>query len=165
MRKTLLSVVLLGALASGCYSDADVGYTATYATATPTLAYVAPGVQVVYDYDYPVFFSDGFYWRYNDGIWYRSPYWNTGFSVAYDVPVGVRGIREPWAYRHYRGGTAIRDHRGYYSYRGPGYSYRAPAYRGPAYRAPAYRNAPAYRAPAYRAPAGHGPVVRDHRRR
>jgi hypothetical protein len=121
---------------------------------------VSPGVQVIADYDYPVFYSDGFYWRYDGGMWYRSGYWNRGWGVAYNVPVGVRGINRPEAYAHYRGGVG---------YRG-GYNN---GYRG-GYRAnTGYNNAGVrdHRAPAavYRGGGGgrsapSRPVVRDHRR-
>ena len=154
MRRALLPVAALAALAiGGCYSDAGVGYTDTYATG-PSLAYVSPGVQVVADYDYPVFFSDGFYWQYNGGYWYRSPYWNRGFVATYDVPYAVRGINRPWAYAHYhpghyfggyggvRGGVVYRDHRGYVGrgyYRGADGYYRQAPYRSNVYRGNVYR--------------------------
>jgi len=117
MLRLHLPVTLFAALATGCYGGADVAYTASYQT--PTMAYVSPGVQVVYDYDYPVFFADGYYWRYSNDRWYSSPYYNRGWSVNYRVPVAVRGIHEPWRYSHYRGGHVVRrgpivrDHRRY----------------------------------------------------
>jgi hypothetical protein len=169
MTRFLLPVMLLGALAaSGCYSEEPaVGYSASYGYDGPDMAYVAPGVSVIADYDYPIFYSDGFYWRYDAGYWYQSPYWDRGWYGASTVPVGIRGVRQPWIYSHYRdgarwngnrweggrvvtrgGGPYVRDHRGY-----------APAYRSaPANRGPVYRPAPVYRG------GGHGPVVRDHRR-
>ncbi len=147
--RALLRVTLLAALAAGgCYSDTGVGYSAAYSTG-PTLAYVAPGVQVVADYDYPVFFSDGFYWQYYGGYWYRSPYWDRGWVATYNVPYSVRGIQRPWAYAHYhpgryfggyggvRGGVVVRDHRGYYGagyYRGADGYYRQAPGRGNVYR-------------------------------
>ncbi len=112
----LRALLLAAALAGGCYGEAAV----TYPAAGPTMAYVSPGVSVVYDYDYPVFFADGFYWRWYGGYWYRSPYYNRGWAVSYNVPIGVRGIHQPWTYSHYRGGyivqrghraPVVRDHR------------------------------------------------------
>jgi hypothetical protein len=178
MRRALLPVTLLAAFAvGGCYSDAGVGYSADYSTG-PSLAYVAPGVQVVADYDYPVFFSDGFYWQYYGGYWYRSPYWNRGWSATYNVPYAVRGISRPWAYAHYhpgtywgghggvRGGVVVRDHRGYYGagyYRGADGYYRQSGntYRGNTYRGTAYRAAPVHRGGQARPGRV---IVRDHRR-
>jgi len=166
MTRYLLPVMLLGALAaSGCYSEEPaVGYSASVGYAGPDMAYVAPGVQVIADYDDPIFYSDGFYWRNDGGYWYRSPYYTGGWVGVRDVPYGIRGVQEPWRYSHYRagatwnngrweggravsgGGGYVRDHRGYGA-------------------APAYRQAPAYRAaPAYRGAPARGPVVRDHRR-
>jgi len=111
----MLRAILAMALVAGCYGDASVGYRATYST--PSLAYVEPGVQVVADYDYPVFYADGAYWRWNNGYWYRSNYYNRGFYASADVPVRVRSIQRPWAYSHYRGGyrhpVVVRDHRRY----------------------------------------------------
>src|SRR6185503_9992365 len=111
----------------------------------PQMEDVAPGVQVISDYDYPVFYSDGFYWRWDGGVWYRSGFYNRGWAVAYDVPVGIRGIARPGAYAHYHGGYGYRG-----GYRG-GYGYRGGGYRGGEVRG-GYRGGPA---PAYR---GGGPA-------
>jgi hypothetical protein len=150
----IFSLVFVGA----CYSEEPgvaVGYSAGYGYgyAGPQLEYVSPGVQVIADYDYPVFYSDGYYWRNDGGIWYRSGFYNRGWAVSYNVPYGVRGISNPGYYTHYRangnwgrgggpayrneGGVNVRDHRGGAVYRGGGPSYR---------------------------PAPSRPVVRDHRR-
>src|SRR5665811_2609224 len=91
----VMSLLVVGA----CYSEEPgVGVGVNYdgeGYAAPQMEYVGPGVQVVSDYDYPVFYSDGFYWRYDGGNWYRSGYWNRGWGVSYNVPVGVRGINRP----------------------------------------------------------------------
>ena len=150
----VLSLTFVGA----CFSEEPgvaVGY--GYGYAGPQLAYVGPGVQVIADYDYPVFYSDGFYWRYDGGLWYRSGFYDRGWGVSYNVPYAVRGIGHPEGYAHYRGnwntgyrggyrggparaqgGVYVRDHRG-----------PAPVYRG---GGGVYRSAPAR------------PAVRDHRR-
>jgi hypothetical protein len=163
MTRFLLPVMLLGALAAtGCYSEEPgVAYSASYGYAGPDMAYVGPGVQVIADYDYPVFFSDGFYWRNDGGYWYRSPYYDRGWVGVSTVPYGLRGVRDPWRYSHYRagatwngsrweggravtyrgGGPVVRDHRSYE-------------------RAPAYRSGPVYRGGG----GARGPVIRDHRR-
>jgi hypothetical protein len=110
MLRNLIATSLAAALAAstGCYSDSDVSAGPAYGYSNPDLEYVSPGVQVVDDSDYPVFFSDGFYWRYDGGIWYQSQYWNRGWSgVGYGyVPLGIRGIRSPYAYSHWHGGYA-----------------------------------------------------------
>jgi hypothetical protein len=155
MTRYLLPVMLLGALAaSGCYSEeAGVGYSYGYAAPAPTLAYVAPGVEVIADYDYPVFYSDGFYWRYDGGLWYRSGYYDRGWVGVREVPYGIRGVQQPWTYSHYRVGATYNNGR----WQGgrsvnTGYARDHRSYN------PGYRSAPVYRGPS------RGPVVRDHRR-
>jgi hypothetical protein len=155
MRRALLVMTLAFA---GCYTEADVGYGYGYAAPEPGLVAVSPGVMVVADYDYPVFYSEGFYWRSYGGAWYRSPYRDRGWVVGYNAPVGVRGIGRPEAYAHYHGNAGYGYGPGY---RGnPGYSggYRGgPAYNGPAHAAPV-RSAPpvgGYRGSSAHAPAPH----------
>jgi hypothetical protein len=111
MRKFLLSLIAVAGFA-GCYVEdsysAGPGYAAGYAAPAPVgysqpeMVDVSPGVQVVYDYDYPVFFTGGFYWRWYGGGWYSSHYYNGGWGVAANVPMGIRGIDRPYAYAHYR---------------------------------------------------------------
>ncbi|HUJ61024.1 MAG TPA: hypothetical protein VLX92_21120 [Kofleriaceae bacterium] len=146
MSRALLMVsVVLGF--AGCYTEDSVGVDYGYAAPAPAMVDVSPGVTVVSDYDYPVFYTGGLYWRSFGGVWYSSRWYDRGWAVGYNVPIGIRGIARPEMYAHYRGGYAGGYYRG-----GP--AYRGPAYRpGPAYRAPAYRPAPAYRAPARVAPA------------
>jgi hypothetical protein len=123
-------------LASGC----AVGYTQTYPDDGygPDLVYAAPGVQVIADYNEPVFFSDGLYWRYSGGYWYRSPYYNRGW-VSARPPGAVLSINRPQGYAHYRPAGW------------------APRGRPPAQRYEAQRGAPppraVYGAPPPRAPA------------
>jgi len=156
----VLSLLTIGA----CYSEepgvgVGVAYNGGYAA--PGMVDVSPGVQVIADYDYPVFYSDGFYWRYDGGLWYRSGYWNRGWGVSYNVPVGVRGINRPEAYAHYRGGGGYRGgyNTGYRGgYRGNGGYNNA---RQGGARVNDHRSAPAA---AYRGGGGSRPVVRDHRR-
>ena len=64
MKRYLLPAMLLGVLAAaGCYSEEPgVAYSASYGYAGPELAYVAPGVTVVADYDYPVFYAQPTYY-------------------------------------------------------------------------------------------------------
>jgi hypothetical protein len=114
MRIRLLQAVLFASLAgAGCAGTGQVGYGATATVSTPELVYVSPGVQVIANYDEPVFYSDNYYWRYNSGVWYRSPYHTRGWVRSYDVPVRIRSIDRPTAYIRYRGNnrTVVRDHR------------------------------------------------------
>ena len=93
MRYLMSSFLIAGAFAlGGCLADASVGYSGGATVVAPNLVYVEPGVQVIADYDQPVFYSDNYYWRYDNGLWYRSGYLGGGWAVNYNVPVGVRGI-------------------------------------------------------------------------
>ena len=95
----VLVAMTIALMASGC----AVGYTDTYPDDGygPDLVYAAPGVQVIADYDEPVFFSGGLYWRYSGGYWYRSPYYNRGW-VSARPPAAVLSINNPRGYVHYR---------------------------------------------------------------
>jgi hypothetical protein len=109
MRATLQSAVLAVVALGGCYTSGEVGYRATYAgpsadvyVSTPDLVPISPGVQVVADYDEPVFYTDGFYWRFYNGGWYRSNNYATGWFYVDRPPVTVLRIDRPYAYTHYR---------------------------------------------------------------
>jgi hypothetical protein len=182
MQRILLPVVAALGLATGCYTQGDVGvgYSYGYAAPAPSLYYVSDGVSVVGYSDYPVFYSDNYYWRYDNGLWYRSSYYGGGYVVWHDVPYRVRSIDRPYRYARYDGrwsrqpasrGPYVRDQRTYNgAYRAPAPAQR-PRYQGPQpqpVQAPATRDhrTPVYRAPepAHRAPPP-GPATRDHRRR
>jgi hypothetical protein len=114
MRGTILGGLLFAAAATlgGCYASGDVGYRANYSSgpayngdayvASPDLVTVSPGVQVVADYDEPVFYTDGFYWRYYNNGWYRSNNYAAGWNYYDRPPVAVLRIDRPYAYAHYR---------------------------------------------------------------
>lgn len=110
MRRILIPFLMVAATA--CAGRATYTAEGTYAYSDPELVYAEPGVQVTYDATDPVFYSDSYYWRYNDGRWYRSSRWNGGFSVATPT-VTVSRIQSPYRYRHYRpdGYVSRRDHR------------------------------------------------------
>ncbi|MGE5183635.1 MAG: hypothetical protein ACM31C_16300 [Acidobacteriota bacterium] len=65
---------------------------------------ISPGVQVVADADEPLFFADGYYWLYRDGVWLRSDSYRGGFARidVNVVPGEIRDIRQPQMYAHYR---------------------------------------------------------------
>ena len=166
MRGTILTAVLFAATLGGCYTTGTVGYSSGYYAgggadvyvSTPDLVTVSPGVQVVADYDEPVFYTDGFYWRYYDGYWYRSNNYATGWYYYERPPVAVLQIDRPYAYAHYRPSGSVARSRGRYQPAQPIVrDHRQPAYRPE----PVVRERPAYRSepPTYRT----DPVVRDHR--
>jgi hypothetical protein len=110
----LASILLCTALA-GCAGT--VHYRGTVAVSDPALVEVQPGVYALADADEPIFYNDGFYWLYRDGVWLRSTSYRGGFARVdvYHVPQRIRVIQRPRAYvhfrRHHRGNIVIRDHR------------------------------------------------------
>jgi hypothetical protein len=129
---TILKAMLLAAtLAAGCAA------TVSGDAYGPDLVTVSPGVQVIADYDEPIFYSDGFYWRYYGGTWYRSSYYTGGWVYA-RPPVAILRVDRPYAYVHYRpAGWAGRPRTA------PGYA--APGWRGspqPAHAQSGWRGGP-----------------------
>lgn len=101
-RMRILQAILFATAVSACSGAGSVRYTARAEVTTPELIEVEPGVRVVADYDEPVFYNDGFYWRYEGGVWYRSPYYNRSWIRVSTVPLAVRRIERPERYVHYR---------------------------------------------------------------
>jgi hypothetical protein len=198
--------VLLASAATGCYAGYGTGYYGTTpvvaqanveappveatfdapgVTATvgpqvavqPQLVSIAPTVQVVADYDEPIFYTGGFYWRETGTGWYRSSSYTGGWSYYNDAPYALRTIENRHTYRNYRpagyvrqgyNNVAVRDHR----YGGYDRSYRQPAYQGTVVRDHrGYNNGydRGYQQPVRDHRSGYDrggyqqPVVRDHR--
>ncbi|HET7502736.1 MAG TPA: hypothetical protein VFK02_17060, partial [Kofleriaceae bacterium] len=113
----------------------------------------------VADYDEPVFYTDGFYWRFYNGGWYRSNNYATGWYYYERPPVAVLQIDRPTAYVHYRPqGYVVRNRA---RYRPPETIVRDHRQPEPVYR----EGRPGVRdhrepEPVYQ---GGRPVVRDHR--
>ena len=120
-RFTLLAAIAAAALAAGCFGT--VGYSAGVSSGGygPDLVYAAPGVQVIANYDEPIFFSDSLYWRFDGVRWYRSSYYTGGWIYA-TPPTAVLRIDRPRNFVHYRPqgwvarraqpqGPVARDHR------------------------------------------------------
>jgi len=144
----VLPCLLAAALASGCAGsyDYDYGYTSYYST--PDLAYVGNGVYAVTDWNEPVFYADDYYWRYNSGLWYRSPFYYGDWQYYAHPPRAVLQIDRPYNYVRYRpyprGDYRYRSdyrYRGHDNYRHPDRRYRDS--RGQ----PVYRDNRAYRDP------------------
>ena len=117
MRNPLLHAVTSTLLSIGCAASGQVQYSAQ--VTPPELVYINPEVQVIADYGEPIFYKDNYYWRYDGGVWYRSPRHTSGWLRIEVVPIAIRRIESPTAYIHYRGearassdrGPVIRDHR------------------------------------------------------
>ena len=158
MRFIWAASILAGGLLGGCLADGQVGYSAGYnvgyvapapvVVAAPPMVEIEPGIQVISDYDQPVFYSDNLYWRYDGGTWYSSRWHDRGWATSYNVPERVRRVDRPQSYVHYRGGARTE-------------------YRGEPRREEPYRNTGPvvrdHRDEGYREPPRNEPVVRDHR--
>ncbi|MCA9609616.1 MAG: hypothetical protein KC619_28655 [Myxococcales bacterium] len=107
-RLALLASGLLLALATaGC--GARLRASATVPASSPMLVQVQPGVWVVSGRAAPVFWSDGAYWRWSGGVWYRSSYIGGWAPVAVArVPRAVARIDHPARYRDYRARRGVR---------------------------------------------------------
>jgi hypothetical protein len=67
----------------------------------PDLVYINPSVQVIADYDEPIFYSSNYYWRADGGVWYRSSNYTSGWVRVDAAPVAIRQIDHPSVYVHY----------------------------------------------------------------
>ena len=108
MRSVIPATLLVAVLAAGA------GCTATVASDPygPDLVEVSPGVQVIADYNEPIFYSDGLYWRYYGNTWYRSRSYTGGWVYA-SPPAAVLRIDRPYGYAHYRPHGYVARPRGY----------------------------------------------------
>lgn len=114
--------LIVGAAQAGC-GPSEVGVGATVVApgpppiaGPPTMVWLSPGVWVVENYPYPVYYTGGFYWYLSGGVWYRSPHWGRGFHryPRDRVPVRVRTLPHE-RYRHYhaaRSAPRFRPHQG-----------------------------------------------------
>ncbi len=107
----LLLAVATGAT-SGCVARVH-GHarTTTVVEAEPSLVLV-DGVWVVEDYDEPVFYDEGYYWRFFGGVWYRSNV-HTGNWIRIDVvPTRVRAIDRPTRFVRFHAAANMEKRRG-----------------------------------------------------
>jgi hypothetical protein len=107
----LLLAVATGA-SSGCVARVHGrASTTVVAEAEPSLVLV-DGVWVVEDYDEPVFYDEGYYWRFYGGVWYRSNV-HTGNWIRIDVvPNRVRAIDRPTRFVRFHAAANMQKRRG-----------------------------------------------------
>lgn len=96
----MLASALLSAI--GCYTDDPQPQYAAEDDGGGDLVEVSPGVEVIADYDEPIFFADDYYWVNRGGVWYSSTWYGGGWARSERVPEHIRGIERPDMYRHYR---------------------------------------------------------------
>jgi hypothetical protein len=119
MLNRLLLLTTTTLLMGGCLASGQAGYSANAQVTTPDLVYIDSDVQVIADYDEPIFYSGNYYWRNDGGVWYRSTTHTSGWVRFDNAPVAIRRIDRPTAYVHYHGAAnagmrpqpEIRDHR------------------------------------------------------
>jgi len=160
MKNPLLSTVTSALLLFGVGCAGSAQYSASASVEAPRLILIEPDVQVVADYDQPVFYSESYYWRYDNGVWYRSNNHLRGWVRFEAVPARIRRIERPTAYIRYHGearGNAngqVRDHR---DHQPP-----PPVVHNPT-PPPAYQPPPRNPPPAVHNP-NPGPMSRDERK-
>ncbi len=167
---SLLKASTLAAILGGCFASGSVGYHAAVVAPAPAVVvetqpapppppppqpepvvevayvepasyvYVTPEVQVIEDYDYPVFFYGGVYWRQDGGVWYSSSYHDRGWVTA-SAPMQIRSIQRPEVYAHYHADVHARVGQ--------------PGYRAPVRPVVQHQGPP----PKFIDHPGHGPVV------
>ena len=94
-RRVLLLLLAVIGFGAGCSAYSSDGVSAS--VGSPDLVYVRPGVQVVANADYPVYYASDYYWMYDNG-WYRSPYLSGGWQYYSSPPYVIRQIDRPVAY-------------------------------------------------------------------
>ena len=106
---TLFGLLLVMAAGACATRTVYVKERAAVRKPAPTMVEVNPGVWVVEDYPRPVFYADNYYWRYTDGVWYRSvTLWDAPVRIrATYVPVHIRRIDQPEAYIYYRAPATV----------------------------------------------------------
>ena len=121
---------LAAAVLAGC-AGGQAEYAGEVTVTSPQLVAVEPGVEVVADANEPLFYSDGYYWLYRDGLWLRSDNYRGGFARidVNMVPTQLRRLPEPGSYVHFRRSERGREmaRRGQFRERTPDQRYRAQA--------------------------------------
>jgi hypothetical protein len=70
--------------------------------------FISPEVQVIENYDYPVFFHAGLYYRYDGGVWYSSSWHDRGWVTSVNTPTYIAHIDRPTGYTHFHASATAR---------------------------------------------------------
>lgn len=103
MRK--LKLVVLGALLAPALALGQVraGISIDLPVVLPPMVVIQPGVQVVPECDHEVFYTNGWYWAREDGVWYRSRSHRGGWVMMPPRYVPAALVRvPPGHYRHWK---------------------------------------------------------------
>lgn len=113
MRKHSRSLWFVVAIAAGvpaCMASGSARYSASATATMPTMVSISPGVQVIEDYDEPVFYSSDAYWRYDGGVWYQSHTYTGGWARVSVAPAAIVSIQQPSMYVHYHASASVGAH-------------------------------------------------------
>jgi hypothetical protein len=90
--------ILLMCLVAGCFHSGEPGLTARYDDTEHAATRLDEGVVVrmLADEDLPVFYSEGYYWRYDGSDWYRSESAQDGWEPSRGAPAALRPIAQMW---------------------------------------------------------------------
>ena len=93
----VLFALALSFAGAGCHASVRGNATVT----APELVLVEGDVWVVERYHEPVFYTEGYYWRWYGGVWYRSTVHTGNWVSVTVVPASVQRIPKPEVYANY----------------------------------------------------------------
>lgn len=116
--KLLMGIVLVTVTTLGCgvrgrpypYTREVIGYDEPWIAfrEPPKLVELEHGLYVVHDHFAAVYYTEGRYWLYHQGIWYRATSWNSAWTpVHVDLVPGRIAYREHAHYVRYRPDDAV----------------------------------------------------------
>jgi hypothetical protein len=108
--RTRLVILALALAFSAVACKAQVRATAT--VSEPSLVLVDGDVWVVEHYNEPVFYTEGYYWRWYGGVWYRSTVHTGNWVQVTVVPAHVQRIERPEIYVNYTAPAGVQKRTG-----------------------------------------------------
>jgi hypothetical protein len=112
MRKScLLVIAALLLVLAGSAIQSEAGVDVSIGIGLPPLVFAAPpavvvlpdtyGVYVVPDIDAELYFYGGWWWRFWEGRWYRSRYYDRGYLEYYRIPTFYYDVDPGWRGYYY----------------------------------------------------------------